>query len=84
MLLIMQSADCGNAFSLIGDCDHVDIQVYGLYMYELKDLFSIRASEFRRRVVSTFIPGRHANILQAPDMYGPVTSIFLLPQVIHI
>lgn len=52
------------------------------YMYEMKALFNIEASQVLSRVTHSFVPGWHSPLLQLPDMYGPIIGVLLLPQVL--
>lgn len=34
------------------------------------------------RIVNSFLPGWHSPLLVAPDMYGPLLGVLLLPQTL--
>lgn len=56
-------------------------KIYGLYMYDLKELFNVNPSEVLSRIFNSFFPGWHSLILYKPDLYGPLVAVFMLPQV---
>lgn len=55
------------------------LQLYQFYCYELKELFDITPDRVFSRCINTFLPGWHGAILTAPDLYGPMLGVFLLP-----
>lgn len=56
--------------------------LHGVYSIDLKDMFSIEPSEVLRRCLYAFLPFKHASILSAPDIYGPLVATLSLPQVL--
>lgn len=52
-----------------------------MYKHDVKELFQIEPVEVVRRVVFSFIPGKHTPLLASPDLYGPVVATCILPQV---
>jgi hypothetical protein len=59
----------------------VIVQIYNMYNYDLRHLFTVEPLEVLQRFCSCFVPGRHASLLQTPDLYGPVVAVVSLPQV---
>jgi hypothetical protein len=57
-------------------------QAKRFYTHDLMDLLTLTPEEFGRRILNSFIPTRHASILHAPDIYGPLVAVFTLPQVL--
>lgn len=43
---------------------------------------NITPQECLTRSLHSFLPTRHASILAAPDLYGPLLAVFCLPQVL--
>lgn len=56
--------------------------LHGVYSIDLKDMFSIEPAEVLRRCLYAFLPFKHASILAAPDIYGPLVATLSLPQVL--
>lgn len=57
-------------------------QIYNMYRYDLRDLFTVEPVEVLQRVANCFIPGRHSSLLATPDLYGPAIAVVSLPQVL--
>jgi hypothetical protein len=52
------------------------------YDHDLRELLTVTPHECLRRILNSFIPTRHASILGAPDIFGPLIAVFGLPQVL--
>ena len=52
-----------------------------MYRSDLLRLFNVLPVEVLRRIVLSFVPGHHSALLTSPDLYGPLLSVFLMPQV---
>jgi hypothetical protein len=59
-------------------------RVHNIYRSDTKQLFTVQPMEVLRRVVNSVCPGRHGSVLAAPDLYGPLLGVLLLPQVLLI
>jgi len=57
-------------------------KVYGFYQWDLKEGFRVTPGRFLARITSSIIPGRHATLINNPDMYGPLLGTLALPQVL--
>lgn len=57
------------------------LQLKRMYKHDLRELFVVEPGEVLRRVLSSFVPGRHSTLLASPDLYGPAVAACLLPQV---
>jgi hypothetical protein len=57
-------------------------RVHGFYRTDVKELFNVAPQTVMTRVANTFIPGAHPSLLTAPDFYGPLLAVVLLPQVL--
>lgn len=52
-----------------------------MYKHDARELYEIEPLEVVKRVVGSFVPGKHKPLLAAPDLYGPTVAACTLPQV---
>jgi hypothetical protein len=57
-------------------------KVHGFYRTDVKELFNVAPETVLARVAYSFRPGAHSSLLTAPDFYGPLLAVLLLPQVL--
>ena len=57
-------------------------RVHGFYRTDVKELFNVAPETVLARIAYSFRPGAHSNLLAAPDFYGPLLAVMLLPQVL--
>ena len=60
---------------------YVFVKIYSMYRYDLRVLFIIEPVDVLQRMLYSFVPGKHAPLLVAPDLYGPLVAVMSLPQV---
>lgn len=69
---------------ILTSCDSVFVQIYHMYNYDLRHLFTVEPLEVLKRFGLCFVLGGHHSLLMTPDLYGPVVTVVSLPQVYHI
>lgn len=53
-----------------------------IWVYDLRELYTVDPIEVFQRILFCFIPGSHSALLTAPDLYGPTMAVFILPQIL--
>jgi len=57
-------------------------QVYGFYQWDLKEGFRVTPQRSISRIFNSVLPGRHGQLIQQPDLYGPLLATLSLPLVL--
>lgn len=57
-------------------------RIYGIYQYDMKEAFNVSLNHVSWRALMSFVPGRHSDIIQKPDIYGPLLAALTLPLVV--
>ena len=57
-------------------------RVHTIYRTDTRDLFNVAPAEVLARIGNALVPGRHGSALAAPDFYGPLLGVLLLPQIL--
>ena len=55
-----------------------------MYTHDLRELFDVDLRLVFTRILNSFVPGKHSQILLNPDLYGPLIAVLMMPQVIFL